>query len=127
MESLDEGLTDIYNRFHDSDEASTDIQKLRALHVELDHAVAAAYGWTDLELGHDFYKTKQGVRYTIREEARREVLGRLLKLNHERYAEEVKLGLHKKKGAAKKTAAREAPDKSTAMQGTLFDLGEDSE
>lgn len=117
----------LYNRFHDSEESSADIQKLRTLHVEMDHALAAAYGWTDLALGHGFHATKQGLRYTICEAARREVLARLLKLNHERYAEEVKLGLHKKKGAAKKTAAREAPDKSTAMQGTLFDLGEDSE
>ena len=64
----------------------------------MDNAVAAAYGWTDLDLGHGFHETKQGVRYTISEPARREVLARLLKLNHERYAEEVKQGLHEKKG-----------------------------
>jgi hypothetical protein len=92
-----EGLTKTYNRFHDPDETSADIQKLRQLHVEMDNAVAAAYGWTDLDLGHDFHETKQGVRYTISEAARREVLARLLKLNHERYAEEVKQGLHEKK------------------------------
>ena len=90
-------LNDIYNRFHDPDESSADIQKLRDLHVELDQAVAAAYGWTDLELGHSFHETKQGVRFTISEAARREVLQRLLKLNHKRYAEEVKQGLHDKK------------------------------
>ena len=54
----------------------------------MDNAVAAAYGWTDLDLGHGFHETKQGIRYTISEPARREVLARLLKLNHERYAEE---------------------------------------
>lgn len=122
-----EGITAIYNCFHDSKKTSADIQKLRSLHVEMDHAVAAAYGWTDLELGHGFHETKQGVRYTICEGARREVLARLLKLNHERYAEEVRLGLHEKKGAAKKTAAKKAPGKSIAKQATLFDLGEDSE
>ena len=57
-----------------------------------------AYGWDDLVLEHGFHETKQGLRYTISEEARREVLGRLLQLNHERYAEEVKLGLHEKGG-----------------------------
>ena len=36
------------------------------------------------------------MRYTISEAAKREVLGRLLKLNHERYAEEVAMGLHEK-------------------------------
>ncbi len=29
-------------------------------HVELDQAVAAAYGWSDLHLGHGFHVTKQG-------------------------------------------------------------------
>ena len=37
-----------------------------------------------------FHDTEQGIRYTISEPARREVLQRLLKLNRERYAEEVK-------------------------------------
>ncbi len=40
----------------------------------------------------------QGLRFTISEEARREVLARLLALNHQRYEEEVKAGLHAKKG-----------------------------
>lgn len=72
----------------------------------LDHAVAAAYGWSDLDLGHGFYRTPQGLRYTISEPARREVLRRLLELNHARYAEEVKAGLHEKKpGKAKRGEA----------------------
>jgi len=96
-----EGLTKTYNRFHDPLESAVDIQKLRDLHVEMDKAVAAAYGWTDLDLGHGFHGTKQGTRFTISESARREVLARLLKLNHERYAEEVKQGLHDKKGKTK--------------------------
>lgn len=98
MRALKVGLTATYNRFHETDETCGDIQKLRQLHVEMDNTVAAAYGWTDLDLGHGFHETKQGVRYTISEPARREVLARLLKLNHERYAEEVKQGLHEKKG-----------------------------
>ena len=44
--------------------------------------------WSDLDLGHGFHQTKQGIRYTISEVARREVLDRLLALNHERYAQE---------------------------------------
>ena len=104
-----EGLTKTYNRFHDPDETADDIQKLRALHVEMDKAVAAAYGWTDLDLGHGFRETKQGVRFTISESARREVLARLLKLNHERHAEELKQGLHdkgKKKASRKRTRSK---------------------
>lgn len=118
-----EGLTKTYNRFHNSDETSADIQKLRELHVEMDQAVAAAYGWTDLDLGHGFHETKQGVRFTISEPARREVLQRLLKLNHERYAEEVEQGLHGKKGAAKKaTSKRKAASASSEKsQAQLFE------
>ena len=92
-----EGLTKTYNRFHDPDESAEDIQRLRELHVEIDWAVVAAYGWEDLELCHDFHETPQAIRYTISEEARREVLGQLLTLNHERYEAEVKAGLHDKK------------------------------
>ena len=103
MRNRMEGLTQTYNRFHDETEFSDDIQKLRQLHVEMDNAVAAAYGWTGLELGHGFHKTKQGIRYTISEPARRVVLARLLELNHERYAQEVAQGLHDKKAKAKQT------------------------
>ena len=110
MLTRQEGLTDTYNRFHDPDEASADIQKLRQLHVEMDNAVAAAYGWTDLDLGHGFHETKQGVRYTISEPARREVLARLLKLNHECYAEEVKQGLHEKKKPKSRRRPRSRSD-----------------
>ena len=83
-----EGLTTTYNRFHSPHEVSHDIATLRALHVEMDHAVSAAYGWTDLDFCHGFHQTKQGIRYTISEDARRKVLDLLLALNHERYAAE---------------------------------------
>ena len=108
MQTRQEGLTKTYNRFHDPKETAADIQKLRELHVEMDEAVAAAYGWEDLKLQHGFHDTKQGLRYTISEAARREVLDRLLRLNHERYAEEVKQGLHDKKGGKAKVQRDEA-------------------
>jgi hypothetical protein len=97
MIDRNEGLTSLYNRFHDMHETAADIRKLRHLHAEMDNAVAAAYDWSELHLGHGFHETKQGIRFTISEPARREVLARLLKLNHERYAEEVEQGLHGKK------------------------------
>lgn len=113
------GLTALYNRFHDRTKTEADIKKLRQLHVEMDLAAAAAYGWTDLDLGHDFHQTKQGLRYTISEPARREVLGRLLTLNHERYAEEVAKGLHEKKKGTKNK--QKAPfEKIEPDQPTLF-------
>src|SRR5207248_10830393 len=101
-----EGLTKTYNRFHDPLEIAEDIIQLRVLHKEMDAAVARAYGWDDLNLEHGFHETKKGLRYTISETARREVLGRLLKLNHERYAEEVAKGLHEKKRSSKKNSGK---------------------
>ncbi len=101
MLARQEGLTKTYNRFHTPSEPGADIAELRRLHVEMDNAVAAAYGWADLDLGHGFHQTKQGLRYTISEGARRSVLDRLLALNHERYAQEVAAGLHDK--GAKRT------------------------
>jgi hypothetical protein len=81
-------LTKTYNRFHSPHEVSQDVATLRALHIEMDHAVSAAYGWTDIDLDHGFKETNQGIRFTISEAPRREVLDRLLALNHERYAAE---------------------------------------
>ena len=107
-----EGLTKTYNRFHDPGGTAADIAELRTLHRQLDTAVAAAYGWSDLAthegtaLGHDFHETKQGTRYTLAPTARREILDRLLALNHQRHAEEVATGLHEKKGGKKPAAVR---------------------
>ena len=123
MQKKQEGLTNTYNRFHDSAKTDADIQKLRELHAEMDGAVVAAYGWTDLDLGHGFHEAKQGVRYTISEPARREVLARLLKLNHERYAEEVKQGLHDKK---KPKAAKVKKNVDAISTGNTLFVEEDS-
>ncbi|MFZ4659650.1 MAG: Eco57I restriction-modification methylase domain-containing protein [Caldilineaceae bacterium] len=109
-----EGLTATYNRFHNPAERAADIARLRQLHTEMDHTVAAAYGWANLALDHDFHETQQGFRYTISESARREVLRRLLKLNHQRHAEEVAAGLHEKKGK-KKTNGRSKETDSEQM------------
>ena len=69
-------------------------------------AVAAAYDWTDLDLEHGFHETKQGIRYTVSQTARREILDRLLALNHERHEEEVKKGLHEKAKPKSKSAGK---------------------
>ena len=121
MVSRSDGLTKTYNRFHDPAETSPDIAELRRLHVEMDQAVAAAYGWQDFDFGHGFHETKQGLRFTISEAARREVLDRLLELNHQRYAEEVAAGLHEKKTAKAPKAVKRAPTPAAAdVQNDLF-------
>lgn len=119
MLARQEGLTSTYNRFHNPKESASDIVRLRELHVEMDNAVAAAYGWSDLDLEHGFHETAQGIRYTISESARREVLSRLLKLNHERYEEEVKAGLHEKGGKKKEGGARKRSKKSESTDGQM--------
>jgi hypothetical protein len=58
-----EGLTSTYNRFHDPAEISNDLLELRRLHEEMDQAVLAAYGWSDLPtacgFGLDYLDTEE--------------------------------------------------------------------
>ena len=98
MQAAQLGLTKTYNRFHNPEEQAEDIVELRRLHIELDRAVVLAYGWDDLvdHLEHGFHETRQGVRFTISDAARRKILDNLLALNHERYDAEVQDGLHEK-------------------------------
>lgn len=121
MQARHEGLTKIYNRFNDASQASSDLDSLRELHAENDGSVVSAYGWEDLrqKLGHGFHDTKQGIRFTISGLARREVLARLLKLNHERYAQEVAQGLHDKlkPNGTSKRGAKKASDSASGLFG----------
>lgn len=114
MFESEEGLTRTYNRFHDPAEYAQGISKLRDLRVKLDETVALAYEWIDVDLGHDFHSTKQGIRFTISPAARQEVLDRLLELNHQRYREEVEQGLHEL--IARKAGRRSA--RQRAAEGT---------
>ncbi len=118
MENLQIGLTKLYNLFHSEFLTSVDIEvkskqeqqvcidafqdiiRLRELHKEMDEAVLEAYGWTDIQLRHDFYAVEylpenDRVRFTIHPDARKEILKRLLDLNHQYFEEEAKQGLHK--------------------------------
>jgi hypothetical protein len=101
MISRNEGMTKTYNRFHDPDERGEDIVRMRELHAEMDRAVLHAYGWDDLaeraepifldETNEDDH-TYQG-RLFWPSALREEVLARLLALNADRHAEEVRRGL----------------------------------
>jgi hypothetical protein len=89
-------------------EAVEGIFELRRLHREMDETVLKAYGWTDMNLAHDFYEVdylpeNDRIRYTISPDARREILKRLLHLNHE---------IHEKELAeAQSTPAKKKPGK----------------
>lgn len=101
MVARNEGMTKIYNRFHDRNETSDDIARLRELHAAMDRAVLDAYGWHDLaaraepvflDEDNEDDHTYQG-RLFWPSDFRDEVLARLLALNAERHAEEVRLGI----------------------------------
>jgi type I restriction-modification system DNA methylase subunit len=96
------------------EEAIEGIVKLRQLHVEMDNAVLEVYGWGTepvevpnngaggVELLHNFYEVdylpeNDRIRYTIHPNARKEILKRLLALNHQIFEEEALQGLHKEK------------------------------
>jgi hypothetical protein len=97
------------------------------LQSEVDGAVARAYGWEDLELGHGFHKVSylpeyDRIRFTISEAARVEILRRLSELNRERYQEEVAQGLQdgitdRAKSALRPKVPGDAPQ-------TSFDFGD---
>lgn len=103
MQARQIGLTALYNLFHNPGETDAELEEMRRLQREIDIAVRDSYGWQDIDLEHGFHEVgylpaNDNVRYTISEPARIEILKRLAKLNKERWEEEEKAGLHKKKG-----------------------------
>jgi hypothetical protein len=101
MVARSEGMTKTYNRFHDPTETAEDIQRLRDLHAEMDCAVLETYDWRDLaaraqpifldETNEDDH-AYQG-RLFWPSDFRDEVLARLLALNAERHADELRRGV----------------------------------
>jgi hypothetical protein len=120
-----EGLTNTYNRFHDPDERSSDIVKLRELHAAMDRAVFEAYGWHDVPTRCEFLldydideeeggDKKKPYRYRWPDDVRNEVLARLLELNTERASAEALVGKtagkRGKRGAKITTAGHDTKD-----------------
>ncbi|WP_297080811.1 Eco57I restriction-modification methylase domain-containing protein [uncultured Demequina sp.] len=80
----DLGLTKLYNLVNDPsvvDSADADVARMREIHVQLDEAVMAAYGWDDVPLDHGLHTYRQMERWTVSPAARVEVLDRLLEEN----------------------------------------------
>src|SRR5205085_1896540 len=130
-----EGLTKTYNRFHDPDERSPDILKLRELHAAMDQAVLDAYGWTDLKPTCEFLldyeeddedeeetggrRRKKPWRYRWPDEFRDEVLARLLELNRQR-AEQERLSGAAAEGKAKTKSSKRTSRKKPTDQPEMF-------
>ena len=131
MLSNKEGLTETYNRFHDSHEKLPEILKLRELHAAMDRAVLAAYGWHDLaqtarcEFLLDYEEEDDGGTSTSRrkkpwrlrwpDDFRDEVLARLLELNEQRHKEE-QLGVKQPSGSAKPATTESKPTSKKAAK-----------
>ena len=103
MERYGEGLTKMYNRFHDPHENAPEMVTLRSLHAAMDRAVLDAYGWRDIPIDCEFLldyeideeewgARKKPYRYRWPDAIRDEVLARLLELNGERAAEDSRSG-----------------------------------
>jgi hypothetical protein len=117
----DEGLTKTHNRFHDPEEHSPDIVRLRELHADMDRAVLDAYGWSDIPTDCEFLldyeideeewgRRRKPYRFRWPDDVRDEVLARLLELNAKRAEEEAQAGV----GTAKKRRRTEP------AEGSLF-------
>ena len=83
------GLTKLYNLVNDaelSDASDSDAARMRHLHAELDRAVLAAYGWSDVDPDHGFHTFRKTQRWTVGAAARVELVDRLIEENHRRVA-----------------------------------------
>lgn len=121
MVQNNEGLTKTYNRFHDPNERSLDIRKLRELHAAMDRAVLEAYGWDDLNPPCEFLldyeeeedeeetasRRKKPWRYRWPDEFRDEILARLLELNQQRAELERQAGLTGRNAPSRRRATRQ--------------------
>ena len=98
-----EGMTKTYNRFHDIYETDQRIVALRELHAAMDRAVLETYGWTDIPTDCEFLldyevdeaawgRKKKPYRYRWPDTVRDEMLARLLALNADRAAAEIRHG-----------------------------------
>lgn len=84
MLSRDLGLTKLYNLVNDvAVQNDGDVARLRDIHVEIDEAVVAAFGW-DLRLAHGFHSYRQVERWSLDAASRVEALDLLLLENQRR-------------------------------------------
>ncbi|MNF79489.1 hypothetical protein D3C84_617020 [compost metagenome] len=125
MSSKKIGLTGLLNQFHDGLDDSIEMQELRKLFAGMDLAVLASYGWSDIDLQHDFHEVgylpeQDCIRFTISESARVEILRRLSSLNRQRYEVENAQGFNV--GVATKQLPRASRDQGepTPQQGLDF-------
>lgn len=115
------GLTSFINDFHSIDNTNKLMSSIRSQYCAINLEISNLYKWDFENLDFDFNESKLGLRYSIRNTIKEEVLDRLLELNHKRYAEEVSAGLWEKnlktKNAVKKKSSQ---GRETDAMGSLF-------
>ena len=129
-----QGLTSLYNDFHDEGRQDGDVRELQRRHEDMDRGVLAAYGWDlpvpecqffeenpsdDDEEESDGPKKKK-FRYRWPDEFRDEVLARLLLLNRERAEEEAAAKRNRERVAAPPPVSPKKPSKHSDEQMSLL-------
>ena len=98
----------LYNMYHDSGESSNDIQRFRALHVEMDGRSPTPTAGPISTSATTSTRLSRGSASRSANPPAVKSSQRLLKLNHERHAEEVAQGLHDKKKPKAKPGKKKA-------------------
>lgn len=120
------GIGSLMNRFHDRANFDLEILGLRDALKDLDAQVLRSYNWNDLSVEYEFREVGKGQRLGFKAELAKEVLSRLLELNHRQYEEEVARGLHVN---ATRRASKSAPRAgrttgvATAQSSLDFEIG----
>ncbi len=124
---LGAGPTSAVGALADERETRASVMRVRQAIEANDRTVGALYGLSGIDLQHGIHDTQQGARFTISARARREVLECLLELNHERYAEEVRQGLHESEQPRASSAApksrRTTAKRATATPARAHQMG----
>ena len=76
------GMSEFYNKVNDKENKEIEVEKLRELISNLDLSVLSAYGWDDIPLEHGFHTDKGVTKWGIDTISKKEILSRLLNLNH---------------------------------------------
>lgn len=117
MVDTDQGLTKTYNALKDPTVTDPAVQHLRALHLDLDRAVLAAYGWP-IDVPPYTTPTTEPERLA-HERFEDEIIDHLFQLNADRARQEEIQGLTPGKKKNKKRASKRKPKKPTGP--TLFE------
>lgn len=135
MQRHEEGVTTVYNWFHDPDSECPEIAELRVVHDAMDRAVLDAYGWTDIQPKCEFIPEfddeedddesgrprRKKYRYRWPDEVRDEVLARLLDLNRQRALEEGQILVSEPPKPERKSVSKSGRKSKTAAAESLFE------